>query len=397
MIFNKIIYILLVAVLLFFYVMYIDNLSLFLLVSAVILPFVLIMIALHTRSRLEAQLISSRMSENKKKDITIDVKITNKSIFPVSNACIYLEIMNSADSIPEPMTATVPVQALNSQIMSFNISSEYCGKLIVKLRHIKIYDYIKLFSFRKKFDISKEIVIMPDTYPIAVFTDHLFDENTQSELYSKFKSGDDCSEVFDIRNYNEGDKINRIHWKLSMKQETLMVKEYSLPVNCSVLVLFEFSTDFKKGYMLKLDTLMETLASVSESIAESEAVHEISWYNTIKENYVSSRISVAEDVASFLGTLLRSKAYTEPNKAYFQHIKADAGNRYSHMIYITSSVTKEILDNIISDENIDRKTIIYITENIDILPEFLIKADDMITLIPVQCGKISQCLYEMVV
>ncbi len=397
MIFNKILYILLVAVLALFYILYIDNLSFFILVSVAVLPILLFIITFHTKSKLEAELISSRMSENKNKDININVRVKNKSIFPVPNACIYMEIMNSTDGIAESVTATIPVQPFNSQIMSFNISSEYCGKLIINLKYIKIYDYIKLFSFKKKFNVSKEIVIMPDTYPISIFSDHLYDENTQSELYSKYKSGDDCSEVFDIRNYIEGDKINRVHWNLSMKQDTLMVKEYSLPVNCSVLVLFEFSTDFKENYMAKLDTLIETLASISESIAESEAVHEISWYNSVKESYISSRISVTEDVASFLGTLLKSRAYTEPNKAYSQHIKSDFGNKYSHLIYITSEISVEILDNIISDENCNRKTLVYITEDIDNLPEFLIKAEDMITIIPIQCSKINQCLYEMVV
>lgn len=398
MIRSKIIYIFLLAVLAVFYIMYIDNMSLFLLVFAAVLPVVLFFVMLCAFFRTDAELSASAMSENKDSDISVDVHITNRSIFPVSDACVTLEIMNSLDSVPEKMSASVPVQARNSQVVSFTVSSQYCGKLIVKLRQIRIYDYIKLFSLRKKFSKTAEIIIMPHIYPVDIVTDHSYDENTMSELYSKCRAGDDCSEVFNIRNYNDGDKINRIHWKLSMKQDSLMVKDYSMPVNCSILLLLDFFTDYSEGYMSKLDTLIETFSSVSESIAETEAVHDAGWYDVTKDAYSARRISSCEDAASFLGTVMRSRACTESGKAYFKHIKADAGIRYSHLIYVTSSMTKEIFKSICSDENTERRTIIYITDDISILPECFETPDsDRVTVIPVQCGKISQCLYEMLV
>lgn len=397
MVINKILYLILLAVLGVFYIMYIDNLSFFLLAFAVILPFVLIFIMFRARRGIEAQLSSSAMSVNKNSDITVSVNIKNKSIFPVPNACIAIEIMNTLDGIPDTMSATVPVQPHNSQSMSFHISSCYCGKLIVNLKYIKIYDYIKLFSVKKKFSSSSEIVILPDVSPIEIFSDSTFYENDRSEIYSGRKAGDDCSEVFDVRNYHEGDKINRIHWKLSMKQDMLMVKEYSLPINCSVLVLFEFYTDFADKYMQKLDTLVETLSSVSDAISESEAIHSIGWYSILKNRYVFSEISDAEDSASFLGTLLKSGSYTENHYAYAEHIKYDAENIYSHIIYITSDISEEHFRHFMSDERTRRKTLIYITDSIDNLPEFFSDSDDAITIIPVECGKISRCLYEMIV
>ncbi len=395
---SKIVYVLLLAVLAVFYIMYIDNMSLFLLIFAAVLPFVLFFIMLCTFFKTDADISASSISENKDSDISVDVHITNRSIFPVSDARVTLEIMNSLDSVPEKMSASVPVQALNSQTVSFTVSSQYCGKLIVTLKQIRIYDYIKLFSLRKKFSKTTEIVIMPHTYPVDIITDHSYDENTMSELYSKCRAGDDCSEVFNIRNYNDGDKINRIHWKLSMKQDSLMVKDYSMPVNCSILLLFEFCTDYSAGYMSKLDTLVETFSSVSESIAETEAVHDAGWYDVTKDLYVTRRIASCEDVASFLGTVMRSRACTETGRAYFRHIKADAGVRYSHLIYVTSCMTKEIFKSICSDENTERRTIIYITDDISILPDYFEGSDsERVTVIPVQCGKINQCLYEMLV
>lgn len=397
MIKNKLLYICLLIILAVFYILYIDNLSFFLLMLGILFPVILFFITLHIRSKLNAELSCIKLSENKNSDITIDVNIENKSIFPVSNACVTLEIMNVLDSIPEEMTAIIPIQPKNMQNMSFNVSSKYCGKLIVSLKKIKIYDYFNINSFTKKFECHKEIVIMPQTYPIQIFTDHSLDENTESELYSKIRAGDDCSEVFNIRNYADGDKINRIHWKLSMKHDEIMVKDYSLPINCSVLLLFEFFTDYTAGYMEKLNTIIETLSSVAESIAESEAVHEIGWYNTSKNLYISNRISTSEDVASFLGTVMRATAYNEKEKAFSHHMKINAERRFSHVIYIASDISEDVMNKFDSDENTNRKTILYITHDAENLPDYFAKFYGRINIIPIQCEKLNQCLYEMLI
>ena len=42
----------------------------------------------------------------------------------------------------------------------------------------------------------------------------------ESDSYSTIKGGDDPSEVFAIREYREGDRLQRIHWKLSYETKS---------------------------------------------------------------------------------------------------------------------------------------------------------------------------------
>ena len=67
-------------------------------------------------------------------------------------------------------------------------------------------------------------------------------ENTamhaDSEQYSQSKPGSDPSETFAIREYVPGDPIRQIHWKLSQKTDTLMLRELGLPVVSQTLLLF---------------------------------------------------------------------------------------------------------------------------------------------------------------
>ena len=46
-----------------------------------------------------------------------------------------------------------------------------------------------------------------------------------SESEESQAKGNDFAEITDVREYRPGDRIKDIHWKLSAKKETLMVKE----------------------------------------------------------------------------------------------------------------------------------------------------------------------------
>lgn len=72
--------------------------------------------------------------------------------------------------------------------------------------------------------------------------------SADSDRFSTYKKGDDPSEIFDIREYADGDKIQRIHWKLSSKTGDLMVKEGSLPLMKEIHIFIDLCSDrYKAG------------------------------------------------------------------------------------------------------------------------------------------------------
>lgn len=55
------------------------------------------------------------------------------------------------------------------------------------------------------------------------------------------RPGTDPSETFSIREYLPGDPIRQIHWKLSQKNDTTMLRELGLPVAEETLLLLDTS------------------------------------------------------------------------------------------------------------------------------------------------------------
>ena len=94
-----------------------------------------------------------------------------------------------------------------------------------------------LLFFHVKCKSTGKIQILPELYEVPVFltsaTKNFYGE---SDLYDEQRSGYDKNEIFGIRTYQKGDRLQNVHWKLSAKQDELMVKEESLPKSCPVVL-----------------------------------------------------------------------------------------------------------------------------------------------------------------
>ena len=85
----------------------------------------------------------------------------------------------------------------------------------------------------------------------------------ESFRYSGARPGDDPGETFDIREYQEGDSIRQIHWKLTGKLDKMMIRQRSFPVDDTVLILAE--PYLKEKAPAVAQTLGEVFAAVLNS------------------------------------------------------------------------------------------------------------------------------------
>ncbi len=117
-----------------------------------------------------------------------------------------------------------------------------CGKHEVKVKKVVTTDASGMFRIRVwKFQaVPAEIHVVPRAYPMYAEISRavrLF--VTEGDEYAKDRGGDDTTEVFDVHEYQPGDRIAQIHWKLSARTEELYMKEYSFPLGAAVVLLLD--------------------------------------------------------------------------------------------------------------------------------------------------------------
>ncbi len=171
------------------------------------------------------------------KSIKITTVLENMSVFPINRVEMIFQITDLAGN-RQQYTMITNIMAFTERKCTMEISPNFGGMVEVKLVKVKIFDILGLTSTTKKIGSKLNISVIPETEKLAV---ELIQTQKviamEGDVYSNNFPGTDRAQIFDVRQYNEGDNIKDIHWKLSLKTDDFVVKKYSLPV-CNETNLF---------------------------------------------------------------------------------------------------------------------------------------------------------------
>lgn len=280
-----------------------DIFAVVLLAVMIMLPTVFIILNRIIRANL---LVEADMQNTCEKNQTVTAKfrINNHSFISYRRIKAVVKIENILTGECTQEVIKSALYAKNTAEFSVKFKSCYCGTIQISFEDARLYDYFG-FTYRSvKFDESHCITVLPEIFPVSI-TLHSYDvQNLENEAYSSERSGTDISEVYDFRDYVIGDSPKQIQWKLSQKHDRLIVKEGSLPVQNSVLLILNPG---KSEDLSAISATAEAVISVGQSLCESGVRFELMWKDGIKNQICCYPLESEEDLSAILSTLLCAK------------------------------------------------------------------------------------------
>lgn len=328
-----------------FFILYLDPLSLILFLVVAVLPIFLFIITLIARLSIMVSVETDNTAATKGEEALLYFTVNNRSFISLKNLKTTITVENGFLGETQERELFMSAPALTKQTVKYAIKSEHIGKVKIGVKDIVLYDYFRLFGFKIKLDESFEVSFLPEILPTPINLRVNSYINNESDVFSKIKPGDDPSEIFKIRDFTGGDKLNRIHWKLTTKTGNLMVKEFSLPINTSIMIGLELNADKQKqGFLDYLDTVIETAVCISSYLAENNIRHYICWFDGESQAIFKEDIKNKDDLYTALALILSSKCYC--GCATLEQLK-NSPNEYSHIAYCTcnSNGAEEIIRN----------------------------------------------------
>ncbi|HEX3037459.1 MAG TPA: DUF58 domain-containing protein [Oscillospiraceae bacterium] len=384
------------AVAILFYLFFDGYLSFITLLFVVMLPIVSFLCTVFARARLNVLLEGTSTATTKGTPAQYSMTITNTSFFPIAHAMLMLDCRNSLCAQEKKAVLHLSIGACGNTEIKRNIVSQYCGKLTMRLDCIRIYDYLGIFALPKKVNFQTDIYVLPLTVQINTEIDSRTNYNVESNTYSKVKSGDDPSEIFEIREFREGDRLRSIHWKLSSRLDKLMVKEFSLPLDNSILVLFDLLT----APLALIDTEIETVVSISRFLLNSQICHTIEWYDSSNSQFEETNVEESDGLSALLNHVLSSSAYSDHPYALACHNALNQSLEYSHVLYITTEMYEDQLMEFCSTVKNHKITILLITQN-ELSAQQKALADSLavmnITVLPIVPGKLRDSIDNLTI
>ncbi len=251
-------------------------------------------------ARIAVNVIDSVVDSQERAKIMIVFQ--NNSFLPISDAMLKVRLSNCLDDESEEYEMNLKAPAYGKVRVPFTYSSSYCGVVRVEFLELHIFDYLRLFRRKQKVDKVSECVIMPKLHEMQlVITEACRNFDSDSDEFDKNKPGDDPSEIFQLREYRQGDKMSRVHWKMTARLDTMMIKELSRPVSNSVGIYL----DLRFRNIDEAQAVFELCYSLSMSMLAQECQHRIYWCKASDPiSFEELVIRNAEDIIEGMSKLL---------------------------------------------------------------------------------------------
>lgn len=344
---NKIRYLLLLISLGLLAILYNDYIMGIVFVMVVVLPFIPFAFLCYIYGRISVDISSVVHVTGKGETIPIGININNPTNYPIPNMLICLSYNNSFSNKSYKREFSVAADRKTITRVTLSILSEHSGNIVISLRKIRVYDYFKLFSLKKAQKGEIRVAILPQFHELSEeYVANRCRVIVDSDYFSTVKKGDDPSEVFQIREYREGDKLQRIHWKLSVKQDQLMIKDFSDPINCSVLIFANLIVSQEADLLVYMDALLESALSLSYSFLLQGQIHYFSWYDSANGVCRRVRITQEKDLFEAVDGLLQTKPYFEGVDVIPAYLAEHPNEQYTYLFYVTGEVTDAQLDSL---------------------------------------------------
>lgn len=250
--------------------------TLLLLIAAIVIPLISCLLGI-----LESRKISYYMSAPKSAGCgdKLDIMVCDNNRAKTLNYSVAVSIDYGYGYIRE-----LNVELPSSSSVKHMLLTEHCCAIRCSVKSAFAYDALGLFRIRLRPVNDTVICVLPKPqqpeslpgYSLAVH-----------RIYMP-KYGGGFAEVHDMRAYRPGDSMRDIHWKLSAKTDSLVVREPQRPIYSSVVITIDLEAPSES-----LDRKMASLLWVSQWLLKNKVEHEVCWLDPVDGQ--ARRFSVTSD------------------------------------------------------------------------------------------------------
>lgn len=194
----------------------------------------------------------------------------NDSVFSLFNCTVSFKAENLFTPNSNEQLLSVPLHARQKNVFEIPLETTIPGLLSLDFKHVQVSDYLHFFTITVPLNKVAQIPVLPLKLKATI------PEQTASaegeEEVEDAPHGMPSTDIKEIREYRPGDRLQRVHWKLSAKLDDLFVKEMANTSVLSLVILPEMTRD----------SITETagcLRTLLEQLIEEEVRFELCLYN----------------------------------------------------------------------------------------------------------------------
>ena len=322
---------------------YKSKLSSVIFLFALILPIICWMLALISRLLLKVTVEYDKLVAAKYEDIRIRVKLKNRFFIPLSPCAVIGTFPLKGKGVVCRQKIFAAVPPFSSAYIDFDCFVKFRGIYKCGIESVEVYDMLRLSTFRIRVKDYSELVIQPRKIFVQAVPDS---GDGDSETISHNRFALDKNSFVNIREYRQGDSIKHVHWAMSAKYDSLMVKQMEQSVGGSGIVIADFNEyfPFDEDNAEASDCIAETLLAINLMLNSYKLSCTSVWYSPDDSQCRIFTVRSEEDYCILFDMMCR---LPRQNEVFLPETVArslkEADNDASCVYFITSQLRRDFI------------------------------------------------------
>ena len=272
---NAIRYIWIIILNIIFVFIFHSYLNYILLVCLLLFPIYSIFGVFRARAGLSVKVETPVEPMVKGEEFQVRFTVGNSSFFPLVNLNLALGFENCFYKKAGEHVLNTPLRAKRNTGIIYPIVMEYCGRFKVTVKEAVLTDVLGVVELKLPINETAECLVLPNGAERNREAGQIYQKGV-TEAYESKEKGYDFSDISGIREYIPGDKLQNIHWKLSVKKDELMVKERVSVSAMQLNILVDLANDEE----VSTEGVLELADSITKGFVLQNLPFTVNYYST---------------------------------------------------------------------------------------------------------------------
>lgn len=302
------------------------------LVAAMIVVFVLGIILNRAVSRKVTASLSAVENSNTGEGITAIVAITNGGAMPVFRGVVKLTVKNMNFRFSMGTTEVFSVGPNSTRELKIHIKSEFCGQYRITLDSVKCMDIWGLTGVEVYCGEEAFACMFPRRHLVGSVSEAV-KQTYEKEKKFAGRRNNTLSDILQYRDYQKGDSLKNVNWKLSVKHDQLLVREFDTPIDNRMMIVLGIN----KGSARQQNLAYEAMFSISAEYLRRGMAHQICWPDG--KRLITGNAENMDDLLKLMRQILSTRIRPDA-PAYDLFENQERIEKYAKIIYVTNGINQ---------------------------------------------------------
>lgn len=287
---NRVFYILTVVGCLVFSIAYVGKVSEIMLLTVLIYPVLAAIMAVIQLFFVNAHFSYDGATVPKNTTFDLMVRVSNRFIFPVVPMELVCSLPDGDVGLFADKRLFVSLPPLGEAEIPVRCKHKFRGSYRCEISRLYVVDPLRIIRVSKKCERAMTVMFLPRKLTLE---DIIFRSAVEQSYAQKTLNSADKEDFSHVREYRDGDVLQLVHWKLTAKQDELMIKQFDSINDLRAVVLCDYSQADDFEGMKRADMVIETAIAFVKT-ALDKGIH-----STVDMGDINAKPSFVNDLGTF--------------------------------------------------------------------------------------------------